>query len=137
MPRPTVKLCLSTGQSKLRQRNTVAGRTLSWSFFPILSNQVVHCYAEDITERLNLETHCARSRKWNRSGSSPPGWRMIQQHPDDHSRPLGLAAIRSRPDRRSARVRPPDFHGGRAGGELDPATAMFSRKQVMQPHLLT
>ena len=47
--------CLRLGNSKLCQEISIDGRTLSWSFFPIVASQVVHCYGGDMTERSNLE----------------------------------------------------------------------------------
>jgi PAS domain S-box-containing protein len=47
--------CLATGEKKLNNQVLISGRTLSWSFFPVIANQVVHCYGADVTESLNLE----------------------------------------------------------------------------------
>ena len=58
-----VQLCLSTGQKKQNVETILNGRTFSWSFFPIKSAQVVHCYVADITERLNLEAQLRHSQK--------------------------------------------------------------------------
>jgi PAS domain S-box-containing protein len=63
-----VKECLAKGQSKLRLETTVASRTILWSFFPIISNQVVHCYAADATERLSLESQLRHAQKMESIG---------------------------------------------------------------------
>src|SRR5437667_6674544 len=55
--------CLRLGHSKLGQELTINERTLSWSFFPIIASQVVHCYGTDITERPNLETQLRHAQK--------------------------------------------------------------------------
>src|SRR5258708_14775653 len=47
--------CLRLGRSKLRQEINIKGRTLSWSFFPIIGSKVVHCYGSHTTARLDLE----------------------------------------------------------------------------------
>ena len=68
-----VKMCLATGESSLRLENTLAGRTLSWSFYPIQSNQVAHVYAEDVTERLELESRLRQSLKMESVGQLAAG----------------------------------------------------------------
>jgi len=47
--------CLATGQNRLGLETTESGRVLSWSFYPIPASGVVHCYAEDISERKRFE----------------------------------------------------------------------------------
>lgn len=133
----TVKMCLSTGQSKLRLETCVAGRTLSWSFFPILSNQVVHCYAEDVTERLNLELQLRQIQKMESVGQLAAGvahdfnniLTIIQGH-------AGLmlsdpnAALETRESARQISL------AAERAANLTRQLLMFSRKQVMQPHLV-
>ena len=41
----------------------MAGKTISWSFFPIVGSRVVHCYGADITEILNLEAQFRHAQK--------------------------------------------------------------------------
>ncbi|MBI5387637.1 MAG: response regulator [Verrucomicrobia bacterium] len=60
--------CLASGQSRVRLETTIAERTLSWSFFPILPSRVVHCYAGDITERLHLEAQLRQALKMESIG---------------------------------------------------------------------
>ena len=50
-----VQECLGAGKSRLGLETTLNKRIISWSFFPILTTQVVHCYAEDITEHRRAE----------------------------------------------------------------------------------
>jgi PAS domain S-box-containing protein len=68
-----VKTCLATGQSKLRLETVLAGRTISWSFLPIQPSQAVHCYASDITDRLNLEAQLRHSQKMESVGQLAAG----------------------------------------------------------------
>ena len=58
-----IQTCLNTNQSRLRYEDTTEGRTISWSFFPILQGKVVHCYASEITERRNLENQLRQAQK--------------------------------------------------------------------------
>jgi PAS domain S-box-containing protein len=43
--------CLANNRPNLRLETVSKDRTISWSFFPVEENHVVHCYAGDITER--------------------------------------------------------------------------------------
>ncbi len=49
-----VATCLATGQKRLGLETRPGTHVLSWSFHPIVASQVVHCYVEDITERMSL-----------------------------------------------------------------------------------
>lgn len=132
-----VKMCLSTRQNKLHLESSVGGRTLSWSFFPIVANQVVHCYAEDITEGVNMEAQLRQAQKMESVGQLAAGvahdfnniLTIIQGHAGltlsvpslasdlaESARQISLAAER--------------------GGNLTRQLLMFSRKQIMQPQLL-
>jgi two-component system, cell cycle sensor histidine kinase and response regulator CckA len=68
-----VKDCLAKGQNKLRIETVMNGRTISWSFFPIPANQVVHCYAADITERTSLEAQLRQAQKMESVGQLAAG----------------------------------------------------------------
>jgi len=68
-----VKDCLVKGQNKLRIETVINGRTISWSFFPITANQVVHCYAADITERTSLEAQLRQAQKMESVGQLAAG----------------------------------------------------------------
>ncbi len=132
-----IKVCLATGQNQLHVDNIVAGRTVSWSFCPIMSNRVVHCYAEDITESLNMEAQLRQAQKMESVGQLAAGvahdfnniLTIIQGHAGlllsdeslvsgltESARQIGLAAERA--------------------ANLTRQLLMFSRKQVMQPQLL-
>jgi PAS domain S-box-containing protein len=132
-----VKMCLANGQNKLHLDNTTAGRVISWSFFPVVANQVVHCYAEDVTERLNLEAQLRQAQKMESVGQLAAGiahdfnniLTIIQGHAGllqsaaglpadlgDSAKQISLAAERA--------------------ANLTRQLLMFSRKQIMQPQLL-
>jgi two-component system, cell cycle sensor histidine kinase and response regulator CckA len=68
-----VQECLASNQRRLRQEITIANRILSWSFFPIRSNQVVHCYGADVTEMLNLEAQLRHAQKLESVGQLAAG----------------------------------------------------------------
>ncbi len=129
--------CLRSGQNRLRQELTINGRTLAWSFFPIIASQVVHCYGADITERLNLEAQLRHAQKLESIGQLAAGvahdfnniLTIIQGHADrllarcdgDASLTDPLQQISSAAKRASSLTR---------------QLLMFSRKQVMQPKVL-
>jgi len=54
--------CLSLSKT-VRLETQVSGRTSAWLFFPVASNQVVHCSAGDVTERKRLEEHFLQAQK--------------------------------------------------------------------------
>ena len=42
--------CLQSGASRSNLETKIGEHTISWSFHPVLSSKVVHCYGEDITD---------------------------------------------------------------------------------------
>ena len=50
-----VRECLATRQSRLHHETILGGRSLSWSFIPVPTGNVVHCYAVDMTEHARME----------------------------------------------------------------------------------
>ena len=132
-----VKRCLSSGQNRLHLDTSVNNRTLSWSYFPIAGNNVVHCYAEDITERLNLEAQLRQVQKMESVGQLAAGVAhdfnniltiiqghagLMMTHPALHAdlvdsgKQISLAAERA--------------------ANLTRQLLMFSRRQIMQTQLL-
>jgi signal transduction histidine kinase/HAMP domain-containing protein len=68
-----VRTCLQTGQAKTNVEARAANRILSWSFFPVAASQVVHCYVEDITDRLSLEAQLRQAQKMESVGQLAAG----------------------------------------------------------------
>src|SRR5262245_46479731 len=132
-----VKMCLATGQAKLHMDTNICGRVISWSFFPVVANQVVHCYAEDVTDRVNLEADLRQAQKMESVGQLAAGvahdfnnlLTIIQGHSGLLSDAPSLAT-----DLKES-VRQITFAAERAAN-LTRQLLMFSRKQVMQPQLL-
>ncbi len=65
--------CLSAGQNRLRQEVNIQGRTITWSFFPVVSSQVVHCYGADVTDMLSLEAQLRHAQKLESVGQLAAG----------------------------------------------------------------
>ena len=132
-----VQTCLVTTKSKLRLETQVEGRTLSWSFYPILVSHVVHCYVEDITELLNLESQLRHSQKMESVGQLASGvthdfnniLTVIQGY-------AGMLATKPNlPPEMAKPLQSISFAAERAAS-LTRQLLMFSRKQVAQPRSL-
>jgi two-component system, cell cycle sensor histidine kinase and response regulator CckA len=125
--------CLRRGQSKVNQERKINGRTLSWSFLPILANQVVHCYGSDVTDRLNLEAQLRHSQKMESVGQLAAGvahdfnniLTIIQGHSD-----LLLAACGEDGSKTESLQQVSD--AAKRASTLTRQLLTFSRKQVMQ-----
>jgi PAS domain S-box-containing protein len=129
--------CLRQGHSRLGEALAINARTLSWSFFPIITSQVVHCYGSDITERTNLEAQLRHAQKLESIGQLAAGvahdfnniLTIIQGHADrllgqydgdaDVTEPLKLVSA-----------------AAKRGSSLTRQLLMFSRKQVMQSRII-
>jgi signal transduction histidine kinase/ActR/RegA family two-component response regulator len=135
--RDIVQTCLRTTQSKLRHETSLGSRTLSWSFHPVAASRVVHCYVEDITERLNLEAQFRQAQKMESVGQLAAGvahdfnnmLTVIQGHAGM------LLARRDLPQDSRESAQAVLFAAERAAG-LTRQLLMFSRKNVMQSALL-
>jgi PAS domain S-box-containing protein len=129
--------CLRSGHSKLSQEVALNGRTLSWSFFPIIPSQVVHCYGADTTERLSLEAQLRHAQRLESVGQLAAGvahdfnniLTIIQGHTDR------LLAQADGDDRIAEPLRLVSAAARRATA-LTQQLLTFSRKQVMQPKVL-
>jgi two-component system, cell cycle sensor histidine kinase and response regulator CckA len=72
-PEAIVRDCLATGQKRLREEVCLDGRTIVWSFFPVVATQVVHCYGADVTDVLNLEAQFRHAQKLESVGQLAAG----------------------------------------------------------------
>jgi signal transduction histidine kinase/CheY-like chemotaxis protein len=128
-----VRECLATGRSCVRLETKTEERTFSWSFHPVLPSNVVHCYVEDITERLNLEGQLRQSQKMESIGQLAAGvahdfnnlLTIIRGHSSS------LLARPALPPEVSAPVQAVLFAAERAAS-LTRQLLMFSRKNVLQ-----
>ena len=132
-----VENCLVTGQNRLNLETRTGARILSWSFYPILASQSVHCYVEDTTDRLSLEDQLRQAQKMESVGQLAAGvahdFNNILTIIQGHS---GL--LMSRPNLSPAMttsIQAVSFAAERAAS-LTRQLLMFSRKQVMQPKSL-
>jgi two-component system, cell cycle sensor histidine kinase and response regulator CckA len=125
--------CLRTGENLINLQTKIRRRTLSWSFIPIVESQIVHCYASDVTDRLDLEAQLRHSVKMEAVGQLAAGMAhdfnniltIIQGHADLLSQLAGL------PSSGEKSARQIGLAAGRAS-QLIKQLLMFSRKQVMQ-----
>jgi PAS domain S-box-containing protein len=129
-----VKECLGAGESILRRHTRIEGRTISWSYFPVKTIGVVHCYAADVTDLQNLEAQLRQSQKMESVGQLAGGiahdfnniLTVIQGHASllaitaglpvdalESSRQISLAAERA--------------------ANLTRQLLTFSRRQIIQP----
>jgi len=124
--------CLEADQSPPKLQTVFEGRTLSWSFHPVAASQVVHCYVEDITDRLSLEAQFRQSQKMESIGQLAAGMAhdfnnmltVIQGH-------SGMMLARPNlPPEPLACAQAIYFAAERAAG-LTRQLLMFSRKNVM------
>lgn len=132
-----VEGCLSSGEPLLDRQVLLNGRTLSWSFHPVLASGTVHVYIEELTHRLNLEAQLRQSQKMESIGQLAAGvahdfnnmLTIIQGH-------SGLLLVK--PDLAEEHrdsVQAVYFAAERAAA-LTRQLLMFSRKNVMQPKQL-
>ncbi|HVV02033.1 MAG TPA: ATP-binding protein [Verrucomicrobiae bacterium] len=132
--RDIVSACLSGNQSGGRYETQLAGRTLSWAFYPVAGTPVVHAYAEDITARLSLEAQFRQAQKMESIGQLAAGvahdfnnmLTIIQGHAGM------LMTNEALPPALSDSAQAVYFAAERAAG-LTRQLLMFSRKNVMQP----
>ncbi len=128
--------CLNKGENRTLQ-STFEKRTFRWRFVPIPTSNVVHCYATEMTDRLNLEAQLRHSVKMDAVGQLAAGvahdfnniltiiqghanlLMMNQQLEPELEKPL--QQICSASDRASNLIK---------------QLLMFSSKQVMQPRVL-
>ena len=132
-----VQECLASNQPNLRHQVTIANRILSWSFFPISSSRVVHCYGANVTEILNLEAQLRHAQKLESVGQLAAGIAhdfnnlltviqgyaecLLSHRPKDSFTATALKQISLASQRAASLTR---------------QLLTFSRKQVIQPQVL-
>jgi two-component system, cell cycle sensor histidine kinase and response regulator CckA len=129
--------CLRLGQSKAGQEVAICGRTLSWSFFPIVASQVVHCYGTDVTERINLEQQLRHAQKLESVGQLAAGvahdfnniLTIIQGHSD-------RLVEKCEKDLELAEPLTQISAAAKRASSLTRQLLMFSRKQVIQSKVI-
>jgi len=132
-----IRDCLTSGRSKLHLEAKMNGRTFSWSFHPVIDLNVLHCYAEDVTEWLSLEEQLRQSQKMDSVGQLAAGvahdfnnmLTIIQGHTG------ALLAKAKLPSDALDSLHAVYFAAERAAS-LTRQLLMFSRKNVMQPRVL-
>ncbi|MGD0260773.1 MAG: response regulator [Verrucomicrobiota bacterium] len=132
-----VRDCLTTGQKKLREEVNLKGRTLTWSFFPIVASQVVHCYGADVTDLLSLEAQFRHAQKLESVGQLAAGvahdfnniLTVIQGYSD-------CLLARSPGDASTEKALKQISAAARRAAALTRQLLLFSRKQVIQPKVL-
>jgi len=129
--------CLQSGASRSNLEIKVADHTITWSFHPVHSSNVVHCYGENVTARLNLEGQLLQAQKMESIGQLAAGvahdfnnmLTIIQGH---------TSKLLMNPDLTPAVLDSTlAVYGAaeRAAG-LTRQLLMFSRKNIMQPRPL-
>jgi len=128
--------CLASGQKRLREEVCLDGRTIIWSFFPVVASQVVHCYGADVTDMLNLEAQFRHAQKLESVGQLAAGVA--------HDFNNILTVIQGYSECLLARGQEPETAGplkqisdaAKRAAALTRQLLMFSRKQVIQTKVL-
>ncbi len=131
-----VAQCLRSGTTRNLQTSH-GTRSFVWSFVPNPEGQVVHGYANEITERLNLEAQLRHSVKMEAVGQLAAGvahdfnniLTVVQGHASLLLQARQDDAEIAKPLRQICAV-------SERAGNLIRQLLMFSRKQVMQPRHL-
>src|SRR3984957_419200 len=131
------KEALASSGKKLNREKAFGDKKISWSFFPVSSSRVVHCYGVDITEMENLEAQFRHAQKMESVGQLAAGvahdfnnvLTVIQGHTDNLlSQNSGNASFTT-PLKQI-------LDAARRAATLTRQLLMFSRKQVLQPRPL-
>ena len=131
-----VQRCLTTAQRQIVETN-LSGRTMAWTFYPIQPTHSVHCYAEDITERLTLEMQLRRSQKMESIGQLAAGlahdFNNILTIIQGHS---SLLLQRQKLGENTQSSLRQICAGAERAANLTRQLLLFSRKQLAQPKTL-
>ena len=136
-PDAIVRECLQTGQKRLREEVCLNGRTIVWSFFPVVASQVVHCYGADVTDVLNLEAQFRHAQKLESVGQLAAGvahdFNNILTVIQGYSECL---LNRCRGDAPTQTALKQISDASKRAAALTRQLLMFSRKQVIQTKVL-
>ncbi|MEZ5291994.1 MAG: PAS domain S-box protein [Vicinamibacterales bacterium] len=132
-----VRGCVETSQERLGVERRIGRRVLSWSFYPIAGRQIVHAYADDITDRLALESKLLQSQKMEAIGLLAGG--VAHDFNNILSVVMMQAEVSSTvdgvPDETAEGLQEIQACAER-GADLTRQLLLFSRRQVMQPRHL-
>src|SRR6266566_5228878 len=128
--------CLSAGQNRLRQEVNIKGRTITWSFFPVISSQVVHCYGADVTDMLSLEAQLRHAQKLESVGQLAAGVAhdfnniitVIQGYSE-------FLLARCKDDETFSKALKQIGDAAKRAASLTRQLLTFSRKQIIQPRV--
>jgi PAS domain S-box-containing protein len=128
---------LASGQKRVSEELRIGGRTLTWSFFPVVASQVVHCYGADITDMLNLEAQFRHAQKLESVGQLAAGvahdfnnvLTVIQGYAE-------CLLARGTGDNSTATALKQILDASKRASALTRQLLTFSRKQVIQPRVL-
>jgi two-component system cell cycle sensor histidine kinase/response regulator CckA len=124
---------LASKQKTVRTEICIDGRTITWSFFPVIANQVIHCYGADVTDMLTLEAQFRHAQKLESVGQLAAGiahdfnniLTVIQGYTD-------CLLTRCRGDSTMTSALKQVSDAATRAAALTRQLLMFSRKQVMQ-----
>jgi len=132
-----VQNCLGSGLPRTGLQTKVNNHTIAWQFLPVLASEVVHCYGQDITARLNLESQLLQSEKMKTFGQFAAGiahdfnnmLTIIQGHASKLLTDNTLS-----PETKESLTQV--YSAGDRAARLTRQLLLTSRKNVMQPKLL-
>jgi signal transduction histidine kinase/ActR/RegA family two-component response regulator len=128
-----VRTCLESRQAVLHHQTELGKSTFTWSFHPVPASRLVHCYVENITERLSLEAQLRQSQKMDSIGQLAAGvahdfnnmLTIIQGHSGMLIAKAGLTA-------ESLESLQAIYFAAERATSLTRQLLMFSRKNVIQ-----
>lgn len=132
-----VRDCLAEGLPNIGMQTKYGNRTISWSFYPILAIRAVHCYAVEVTERLDMEEQLRQAQKMESIGQLAAGvahdFNNILTVIEGHA---GLLMSDAQlPDPAIESISQIAAASGKAAN-LTRQLLTFSRRQVIQPKVI-